>query len=323
MAKWQYTKGAHDLGNGCFAYLQPDGTWGWSNAGLVADGGETLLVDTLFDLKLTRAMLEAFRKATPAAAKIDVLVNTHANVDHTLGNQLVGGARIIASARCAKEMLRLTPAQLLHMVRNWRTLGEGAAFFYETMGSKFDFEGITLTLPTETFEGERNLRVGAKEVRLIEMGPAHTQGDTIIHVPADRTVFTGDLLFAGGTPVVWAGPIANWLKACDFILKSDVETIVPGHGPISDKSAVKAQRDYLVFVRDEAKKRFDAGLGIEEAAYDIALGPFGQWTDSERIVVNVASLYREFRGAPPPESDEPLDLFGAMRRYRHAHAHAP
>src|SRR5580658_361282 len=52
MAKWHYTKGAHDLGNGCFAYLQPDGTWGWSNAGLVTDGGETLLVDTLFDLRL-------------------------------------------------------------------------------------------------------------------------------------------------------------------------------------------------------------------------------------------------------------------------------
>ena len=54
MAKWQYTKGLHDLGNGCFAYLQPDGSWGWSNAGLIADRDQTLLVDTLFDLKLTR-----------------------------------------------------------------------------------------------------------------------------------------------------------------------------------------------------------------------------------------------------------------------------
>ena len=55
---WQYSKGLHDLGNGCYGYLQPDGSWGWSNAGLVVDGGESLLVDTLFDLKLTRAMLE-------------------------------------------------------------------------------------------------------------------------------------------------------------------------------------------------------------------------------------------------------------------------
>jgi hypothetical protein len=46
MAKWQYTKGLHDLGNGSWAYLQPDGSWGWSNGGLVVDGDRTLLVDT-------------------------------------------------------------------------------------------------------------------------------------------------------------------------------------------------------------------------------------------------------------------------------------
>jgi hypothetical protein len=50
MSKWPYSKGLHDLGRGCFAYLQPDGSWGWSNAGLVTDGDQTLLVDTLFDL---------------------------------------------------------------------------------------------------------------------------------------------------------------------------------------------------------------------------------------------------------------------------------
>ena len=61
MSKWQYTKGLHDLGNGCLAYLQPDGSWGWSNAGLVVDGDENLLVDTLFDLKLTREMLDEMR----------------------------------------------------------------------------------------------------------------------------------------------------------------------------------------------------------------------------------------------------------------------
>ena len=44
MSKWQYTKGLHDLGNGCFAYLQPDGSWGWSNAGLIVDHDQTLLV---------------------------------------------------------------------------------------------------------------------------------------------------------------------------------------------------------------------------------------------------------------------------------------
>ena len=67
MAKWQFTKGLHDVGNGCHAYLQPDGGWGWSNAGLIVDGDKSLLVDTLFDLKLTREMLATMRDAVPAA----------------------------------------------------------------------------------------------------------------------------------------------------------------------------------------------------------------------------------------------------------------
>src|SRR6188768_3918059 len=88
MAKWQYTKGLHDLGGGCHAYLQPDGSWGWSNAGLIVDGDQTLLVDTLFDLRSTAAMLKAMRDAVPATQRIQKLVNTHANGDHTFGNQL-------------------------------------------------------------------------------------------------------------------------------------------------------------------------------------------------------------------------------------------
>src|SRR5712671_1546659 len=104
IGKWSYTKGLHDLGNGCYAYLQPDGSWGWSNAGFVTDGGEALLVDTLFDLRLTREMLAAIRKAEPAAT-IGTLVNTHSNGDHTFGNQLVAGAEIIASKACAEEMI--------------------------------------------------------------------------------------------------------------------------------------------------------------------------------------------------------------------------
>jgi len=115
VSKWQYTKGLHDLGRGCYSYLQPDGSWGWSNAGLIVDGEANLLVDTLFDLKLTREMLEQMRAAVPAARSIGRLVNTHSNGDHTFGNQLVKDAEIIASRACAEEMKEklggLSPAE--------------------------------------------------------------------------------------------------------------------------------------------------------------------------------------------------------------------
>ena len=91
--RFPFTRGLHELGNGCFAFLQPDGGWGWSNAGLVTDAGASLLVDTLFDLALTREMLAAMRRATPAAERIGTLVNTHANGDHCYGNSCVRAPR--------------------------------------------------------------------------------------------------------------------------------------------------------------------------------------------------------------------------------------
>jgi len=106
MSKWQYTKGLHDLGRSCFAYLQPDGSWGWSNAGLVVDGDQTLLVDTLFDLPLTAEMLTTMRDAVPAARRIRKLINTHANGDHTFGNQLVEGAEIIPLPGLCRRICR-------------------------------------------------------------------------------------------------------------------------------------------------------------------------------------------------------------------------
>src|SRR5262249_13220809 len=107
-----YVKGLQEVGDGMYAYLQPDGGWGWSNAGLVADGERTLLIDTLFDLQLTEEMLRAMRRAVPAAASIDTLVNTHANGDHCFGNQLVGGARIIASHPTSPALAALPPPAL-------------------------------------------------------------------------------------------------------------------------------------------------------------------------------------------------------------------
>ena len=152
MPKWQYTKGLHDIGNGCFAYLQPDGSWGWSNAGLVQDGDQTLLVDTLFDLPLTAAMLKTMRDAVPAARNIRKLVNTHANGDHTFGNQLVEGAEIIACRACAEEYAEATPERAAARAMGWKELGEGGAFAQEIMWHRFDFRGLVSTPPTVVFD---------------------------------------------------------------------------------------------------------------------------------------------------------------------------
>src|SRR4029077_6834289 len=133
-----YVHGLAEVGNGFYAYLQPDGGWGWSNAGLVVDAAQTLLVDTRFDLHLTERMLAEMRAAVPAAARIDTLVNTHANGDHTFGNQLVKGAEIIASQASAEEMDEVPPKLLADIKRAGKAMGPAGAFFAEVF-APFDF----------------------------------------------------------------------------------------------------------------------------------------------------------------------------------------
>lgn len=293
-----YDKGLVEVADGAFAYLQPDGGWGWSNAGLVHGGQESLLVDTLFDLALTREMLDSMRAVTDSAP-IANLVNTHANGDHCYGNELVTDAHIIASTACAEEMLRTPPEVLAQFMTAAPKLGELGDYLVECFGS-FDFEGITLTPPTVTFDQRLDVHVGDRRIELHEVGPAHTEGDVIAHLPDAGVVYTGDILFIEGTPLMWTGPIANWIAACDLILSFDASVIVPGHGPLTDAAGVERVKDYLTYVDSEARARHAAGMSSTDAAADISLGQFADWIDRERIAVNVDTIYRELEPSRPP-----------------------
>jgi cyclase len=311
----EYRRGLHELGDGLHAYLQPDGGWGWSNAGLVTAGGTSLLVDTLFDLNLTRAMLDEMRAITDRHP-IDAAMNTHANGDHCFGNELLpAGTEIYATAAAAAEMPE-APPQALDALKH-ADLGPEFRRYIGDIFGPFSFTDIELRPPTATFEGRHELRVGDRAVELLEVGPAHTTGDAIVHVPDAGVVFTGDILFIEGTPIVWAGPFSNWLTACDRILELDAPTLVPGHGPVTDASGVNDIKRYLTYVHAEASARFDAGMDAEQAADDIDLSDFAGWGDPERIAVNVATAYRELDPSLPEAT--PPELFVRMARWASRH----
>lgn len=303
-----YEKGPVEVADGVWAYLQPDGGWGWSNAGLVTGGDDSLLVDTLFDLKLTEEMLRELKRVSRAAELIGTLVNTHSNGDHCYGNALLQGAEIIASRACAEEMVDLPPSRLADVMRGAPNQGRTGQFLQRIFGP-FSFEGIDLVPPTRTFDGKLDVHVGDRKVSLIEVGPAHTRGDVIVHIPADSVVFTGDILFHGGHPIVWAGPVSNWIDACVKVLELGPAVIVPGHGPLAEASAVEALRSYFEWLTGEARARYDAGMPVLDAALDIELDEYEDWTERERLAVNVQALYREF-GAT--DFEEPLGLMAAM-----------
>ena len=144
-----YERGLHEVGDGVWAYLQPDGGWGWSNAGLVTgDDDASLLVDTLFDLRLTAEMLEAMRRTTPAAEHIGTVVNTHANGDHCYGNALLADSEIISSARSAEEMAELPAETMAAMMRAAPSLGPAGEFLARIF-APFSFDGGAAHLALE------------------------------------------------------------------------------------------------------------------------------------------------------------------------------
>ena len=291
-----FNKGLSDLGNNIYCYLQPDGGWGWSNAGLIADGDESLIVDTLFDEDLTLEMLDSMKSAEPKGMKnIRALINSHSNGDHCNGNNCVDTDEVISSEATLEEMSHESPEMMAALLKQAPEMGTLGKYFLECFGS-FNFEGVTKRLPNTTFTGETQRQVGDKIVELIEVGPAHTNGDVLVHVPSDKVVFTGDILFIEGHPILWAGPVKNWINACDRIISMEVDFVVPGHGPVTDNRGVKAVRDYLVYIDAESRKRFEYGMSALEAAKEINLDLFSTWGDGERIAVNVNSLYREYKG---------------------------
>ena len=314
--KIAYRRGLHELGDELYAYLQPDGRWGWSNAGLIKGDGESLLIDTLFDLRLTREMLEQMSPLT-SKAPIGQAMNTHGNGDHWFGNQLLPeGIPIIATARAIEDM-RAVPPALMEALLVAPGLPSELQTFVQHVFGPFDFTGIEPRFPTESFDGRHELTIGGRTVELLELGPAHTSGDAIVHLPDVGVVFTGDLLFIEATPVMWAGPASNWLQACERILELDARVLVPGHGPVTDQSGVRDVQRYLRYIHDEAARRFEAGLDAEAAADDIDIADFRDWGDPERIVVNVATVYRELDPTLPPAS--PAELFAQMGRWSARH----
>ena len=301
-----------EVADGTWAYVADVGGWGWSNAGLVVDGDATLLVDTLFDRPLTEAMLATMRSAVPAAGSIDTIVNTHANGDHCYGNRAAGAGEIVTSTRSAAEMDEVPPALLAGFVAAAPNLGAAGQYLVDIFGG-FDFEGTDPEAPTRTFDGSLTLPVGDREVTLLELGPAHTNGDVAVHVPDAGVVYTGDLVFHRGHPIVWAGPVANWIGACDRLLALDAPTVVPGHGPVGDRQAIEDQRGYFEWLVAEGTPRLAGGMSPLDAAFDLAGGPYAGWGESERLVANLIALARDLGLAP---ADDVITVFDSMASLR-------
>lgn len=294
-----------EVAEGVFAYLQLHGQWGLNNAGFITGNHHTLVIDTCFTVPRATALRTTIEATS--ASPIRTLANTHHHGDHTHGNFLFPDATIIGHERCREEVLRTDLA--------------GTQALFE---DGIDWGDIELAPPTVTFRDRLALHVDDIRIEALHVGPAHTNNDVIYHLPEQGVLFAGDLAFAGGTPFVLMGSVVGSLRAYERIAELDVETVVPGHGPVCGPTVFADAASYLRFVHDAAEAGRRSGLTPLELARDLDLGDFAGWHDAERIVGNLHRAYADLDGDPGariahgPAIDDMIKLNGGRRLRCHA-----
>jgi cyclase len=286
----QYVRGLADLGDGCYAWLEPPGSWGLANSGIVAASGEVLVIDTQNDVPMARALQEAVTDVA-GQPEVTTVVNTHSDGDHWNGNMMFEGARIIASAATLEEMQRmwLSPADLAAFATPDTAFGR----FVDWRTQAFDYTDWHPLLPIETFVGEMTVSVGDARAELLQVGPAHTAGDTMVFISSSGVLYAGDVLFTRSTPIMWVGPMSRCIAACDRMIQLEPRAIVPGHGPIVGTDGVREMRGYLEFAAGYAADAFDAGKSPEQAYHEMDLGPYASWPHASRVYQSVYLVYNE------------------------------
>ena len=276
------------LADQVFAYLQPDGGWMLNNMGFVIGSTGVISVDATCTEARTRRYLATIGRHTDRPVR--TVVNTHHHADHTFGNHLFAGATIIGHERARTNML------------------EAGTIAAELPGwEHVDFGEIEIAPPTLTYTDRvtlwsDDLRCDVRYVGRI----SHTPDDSIVWIPEHRILFSGDLLFNGGTPFVLMGSIRGILETFDDLDALGAATIVPGHGPVGGPDLVDRNRRYLRFVQAAAADAKAEGLTPLAAARRLDLGEWSRLLDPERIVGNLHRAYLELDRDVPLGS--PLDL---------------
>jgi len=294
------------VGPGVHAWI---GVGGDSNAGAI----ETPLGLIVVDAQQNRVLGEKFRGALRASFKAPVrtLINTHFHLDHVAGNIAFADVPIVAHEKTVQALehelgpLRaggLTVTDTLAKVRmffggNFEDLvPEGErGWFTERVGGAAP---LTIVPPTEAFADRMEFILPADTVRADYWGPAHCDGDIVIHLEKAGVIFMGDLFFYGRFP--WFGDcdLNGWIAALDRVLRMDVTAVVPGHGQPATLKELAEFRMLLAAVRDAADEAINAGWSEEAAVRDVVLADYAVMPRyKEWMPFNVRAAYRYLRGA--------------------------
>ncbi|HJQ02178.1 MAG TPA: MBL fold metallo-hydrolase [Jatrophihabitans sp.] len=271
-----------------YGYLQPDGGWCLSNAGVIVGDGSVTVIDTLATQARAIALRERVRAL--AAGPVTTVVNTHVHGDHTFGNQFFAEATMIGHRLLREEML----AMGLAMTQLW---------------PEVEWGDLRVTPPTVLLEDRLTIYVGDIEVQLLHVGPAHTTNDVVAWLPAQRVLFAGDVLMSGCTPFVLMGSLSGSLLAIERLRALQPQLVLSGHGKVAGPEVLDTNAEYLRWLSGVADAGKRADLSLLELARATELGEYAGLLDSGRIVANLRRAYAEIDGAQP---GDPVDVLAAF-----------
>ena len=208
----------------------PQNSYG-ANAGIIIGKDGIVVVDTLISAKNARQFIKDIRAISDKPVRY--VINTHYHLDHVLGNSEFAklGAVIISHENDKKNLEKNGEATL----KNYKNYGL----------TEKDVEGTSIAYPELTFNDRMEIDLGDQKVELLFIAPSHTSGSILVYLPDRKILFAGDALFTNYHPFMAEGDLDGWFKTLDYILKMDVDMIIPGHGPLSTKKDVEDMKEYL------------------------------------------------------------------------------
>ena len=303
-----------EVAPGLFAIVEAGGNG--NVAFLITDEG-VLVVDSGESPAAGRRILSLVARKTDRPVRY--LLLTHYHGDHTWGLESFPEAAIVVGhENLLRNMRQITVQDIKGYPDHIETIRKKVEVL-KAEGSpdvkkeeerlaanlrEYDMlKGLRLVLPEVTFERKIAIHLGGQVVEFLHPGPTHTSGSAVVLFPKQKAVHMGDILFVGSHPYIDGGAgsdTANWVRFLKEVRGWDIETIVPGHGPLAGKEALGEQALYLEDLRREVGASIAKGLSLEEARKAVKMEAYKgrKWTDL--LPHNVEAVFREMtRGKNP------------------------
>ena len=271
-----------ELETGVYARLHD----GLTNAGIILGDAGVLVIDSLRVPSFARDLIKDVRHITEKP--VQYVIDTHAHWDHSWGNEEFPEATIIGHENCHREMVDV------EWNRQWRekVVSSGLAWSDEA-------RLVNITPPNLTFETSMRLYFGGRELVLMYLGKAHTSGDTFIHLPAEKLMFTGDVIQDRRVPYFGDSYPAEWPDTDDRLVGLSVERFVSGHGPVGDHSGIVESRDFIHDLVENTQAAIREGRSESDTSATVVgalTDRYADWTGFETLDEKLGEVYQKLKG---------------------------